>query len=170
MSTHYLVLAEPFHGAKIGNSAKASWDGNRLLVIHWKGLARGFDVRHGDRVQVRCNGEFPEVMVMKPPSDPVARVAWEHGFFKSKRYDSLDELQEKAKGVKWYHRMLGYSVPCVHVYLSAKGNCALAYKASGDKDSEIPWGWWAGHRATIREMKRLFEEIAKECASGKITA
>ena len=161
MSTHFIDLVSPVRGKKVGMSTSYKFDGN-YFSVEWKGKAKSLPAKAGDRIMVSCSGRFPKVVVMVPPKDPVARVAWQYYFFGGKRVSTLEEL-EKAIEQANYPAGWELSGPNrekrVGMALSTEGNCAFAYRSAMDGWCRVPWAWWAGESATPEEVQSLLKKL-----------
>ena len=159
MATHRLSLREPVQNRQVGNSmnTRYSFDG-KTLTVEWKGQRRVFAASEGSAVMLKCQGGFPEVIVMIPPSDPLARVAWEHRFYGKKRFKTLADLEATAKKVTFYSAPHGCDLAGVKIFTSPSGNCAVAYRAAMNGWVGTPWGWWANESATPEELKTLINK------------
>lgn len=110
MATHRLFLdSTPAGDENIGNSMSTSYSWLpevRKLWVTWKNESKQFDVPTGiEFVSVRCDGGFPRVTMMTPPTDPVAYVAWRHKFYKGKRVNDrkiINTAAEEAKRVNGF--------------------------------------------------------------------
>jgi hypothetical protein len=156
MATHKIVLEVPFADQRVGNSisTRTSFDG-QTLTVSWKGQAKSFPAKPGDRALIACNGEMPEVIVMQPPADPVARAAWNRSFYAKKRFGSLAALEAAAAKLERYSAPHGCNVSAAKFYRSA--NCVIVYRAVAGGQIGVPWGWYAGPEATPEEMTELIE-------------
>ena len=156
MATHKIELSAPFADQRVGNSmaTTASFDG-QTLTVNWKGQAKSFPAKLSDRALVACNGEMPEVIVMVPPADPVARAAWSRSFYAKKRFPTLAALEAAATKLKRYSVPHGCNIEAARIYCSA--NCVIVYRAAMDGQRGVPWGWYAGPAATPEELAKLIE-------------
>jgi len=172
MATHKVILTEKtILREGVGNSMATFYGWypeRRLLVVEWRGEYNCFrEFVPGDAVQFLCGGYFPEVRKMIPPSNPVARVAWERRFFKGKRRNSLAQLKEEATGEKFYDHGRGYYAPAVNIYEAPDGSCAVAYKAAMEGQVGVPWGWWASPKCQPEVFRELVNGALGAGASFK---
>lgn len=160
MAKHVLELTETFENKQVGNalSTKASFDGVKLTIF-WKGEKRSFPAKKGDRFQVDCHGDFPRVVKMKPPSDPVARVFWEYDFFKGMRKATLEEIEEAKKHMTLYSPGHGTWIERHMTFTTESGNAVAVYRGVLDGLRYTPAAWFANEKATVAEVKQLFESI-----------
>lgn len=156
MATHRLTHC-PGESGDVGNSMSTSFRcEHERLIISWRDREKSFPAKEGEEFLISCEGGFPKVVRMMPPSDPVARVGWEYRFYKGKRYKSRETLKENAKKHTRFDRPRGYEVPAVVVFESE--NCAVAYMAAMEGQRGVPWGWYASSEATPLELETLIRE------------
>lgn len=163
MAKHILEITKTFENEQVGNSmsTKASFDGENLTIF-WKGKSKSFPAKKGDRFQINCNGDFPRVVKMKPPSDPVARVFWEYDFFKGMRKSSLEEIEEAKKNMTLYSAGHGTWIERHITFTTESGNAVAVYRGVLDGQRYTPAAWFANEKATVAEVKQLFESIFKK--------
>ena len=156
MATHKIELSAPFADQRVGNSmaTQASFDG-QALTVNWKGQARSFPAKPGNRALIACNGDMPEVIIMVPPADPVSRAAWERSFYARKRFPTLAALEAAAGKLERYSVPHGCYIEAARIYRSA--NYAVVYRAVMDGQRGTPWGWYASPEATPDELAELIE-------------
>lgn len=158
MKIHFFSLTgEVLEPKRVGNSMSTCYtfqDG--ILSCFWKErLVNQVPAKIGD--EVRCPAGGP-IQVMKPPGNPVARAAWERGFFKGKRLSSLKELIDEVKRCTRYSLPHGYYIPAATLYVSPEGNCAVSYKAAMGGWVGNPYLWWANESCTGKEIATLIEK------------
>lgn len=162
MAAHQITYVEGRSGP-VGNSMSTTFICEKgRFVVTWKHITRSFSGNEGDVFLVSCNGEFPKVVKMREPNDPVAKAAWRKGFYASKRYRGLEELRQAAREVTAWDQGRGQYLPSVTVYESE--HCAIAYRSAMEWQVGVPWGWYASPEATPEEM----EALVKKCLSRSV--
>jgi hypothetical protein len=123
------------------------------LTCYWKNnVVNAINIKPGDRVRIPAGGP---AAVMTPPSNPVARVAWEKNFFKGKRVETLEELRKIVEETTRYSVPHGCEIRAAKLYLSYNENCAISYKAAMDGWVGVPYHWWANEKCTPDEIASL---------------
>lgn len=175
MATHKITLTTPQEGwQQVGNSMSTvyRWDGE-TATLNWKDgrEMRRLPAKAGDRVMVVTDVRTPEgyatieAWVMKPPADPVARAAWERGFYRGKRFATLQDLERVAWQEQRTDRARGCTVPACRVYQTE--NAAFAYRAAMGGWFGVPFGWWAGEAATADEVTAIIDAALSRSASAE---
>lgn len=131
-----------------------SWDPQtRVLAVERFGIEEPFYIRSGIKeVLVRCVNADTEVIQLRPPRDPVARVAWDYGFYGKKRAPTVVEARasvpEAAK--------LGDAEPVI-----ADGNGFVFVFAARVKHRQmlIPFRWAATREAGLAEMNARLRDV-----------
>lgn len=148
MATHTIRLSSEFTFTQVGNSmsTRASFDG-KVLTVEWKGQTQGYPATMGDRVQIRCDGGFPGVLVMRPPSNSVALAAWERRFFSKQRV--LDAVALKKAAID--------AESPVSVYLAKNGRCGVSYRSVMGGQRGVPFRWFASQDAEPEDVETLID-------------
>ena len=161
MATHKITYSDGVSGS-VGNSMSTKYSCEKgVLRITWKGATRSFKAKDGDAFLVKCYGAFPEVVKLTAPSNPVARVAWERGFFKGKRHDTLESLDKFAAMHTAWSQGRGMYLPSAKVYYGA--HCAVAYNAVQEWQRGVPIGWWADRDCSAEDLESLIAEALDDC-------
>lgn len=159
MATHRIFLDASSSTAdeRVGNSMSTTFTWHhetRKIWVSWKGKTVFSTVipRTVDRVQIKCDGAEPTVTLMTPPSNPVAKVAWEFAFYKGMRRDSRAEVEAEfdrktTGGVERVVRGKGY---------------AFAYAPCMGGGAAYPLCWWADRTANAAEI-----DVALGHATGR---
>ena len=124
------------------------------LVLDYTGACQKFRVSPGDKLLINCEKQTPEITVMEPPKNPLSRVAWEHYFFRKKRFFSFDELQEHALQETALDDK-GTEIPACSLYRALSKKCAIAYKLLGVYRFQKPYGWWADPHCPPNDLEEL---------------
>lgn len=163
MSTHRIHLDTIFENQLVGNSMSttATYDGKNL-TINWKKESQSFLAKQGSKALVSCNGGFPKVVIMTPPGNPIAKAAWERGFYANKRYPTLVDLQNAADKLTRYSVPHGYDVSNYWYFKSDAGNCAFVFKLGMDGQVGTPWGWWASPEVKESEVREYLKVVFKD--------
>lgn len=160
MATHtiHLPAAENITDARVGNAMSTSftWDADcRRLYVSWKrGRPQIVDVPQGvDRAQVRCSGGEPNVRLMQPPKNPLARVAWEFNFFGSKRVQTRNEIEaaKTAPETYFYDAALG-GQRHRPIIVEGEGYC-FVFSVHMEGQVWKPFKWWADSTANVLEVR-----------------
>lgn len=162
MATHKVKFITGNSG-KVGNSISTTYEcRSGEFILSWKGKKRVLPAKVGDTFLIACFGGFPHVTRMKSPSHPVARVAWEKGFYSSKKYGTLTELYEAASKETAWSQGRGMNLPSVKIWRSE--HCAFAYKAVAEWQRSVPFGWWE-QGASEEEVESLLKEALSSYVS-----
>lgn len=163
MATHRISLpvSESVTDARVGNAMSTSytWNhGQRKLFVSWKrGRPQEHHVPQGvEFAQVRCEGGEPSVLLMQPPRDAVARVAWEFCFYGSKRVKTREEAEAATTddATYFYDRALGGNR---HRPIILRGD-EYIFVFSVHMEGQVwrPFKWWASKVADPMEIRCRF--------------
>jgi len=161
VATHKIRYVEGSKG-NVGNSMSTTFScENGRLTVQWKNVSRSFKAKEGEAFLIKCYGSFPEVVPLIPPRDPIAKVAWESGFYRSKRYDTIEALQSMASEKSAWSQGRGMYLPSAKMYYGEK--CAVCYNAVMEWQRGVPIGWWADKDCSAEDLESLIAEALDDC-------
>ncbi|MGE5472631.1 MAG: hypothetical protein ACM3UU_00210 [Ignavibacteriales bacterium] len=162
-----------------GEDKRLSWrvyNGN--VEVFWKGkMCTSKRVEPGDRICIYANNARTRIHIEKPPVDQIAKEAWKNGFYKIKRFQTLEELSKAAGNLK-RRTYLGTKVSAGELFINQEKTVAIAYRKLTDNGQVVPFGWYASIDAKQGDVAKVisraieimtFSEEAKHVTIGKVS-
>lgn len=162
MKIHKIIIPpQDIERCPVGNAMKLEMEyehGKQKLHVYGAQRSTTIKALPGDMIAIQSGGlEPPIVKVMAPPENPVKRVFWEHGFYKTNKAERLENLKGRVRNDE-----------STYGYINDEGTVAVAYRKVMFNQRGVPFGWWYDHKkATVADVKKLIGFVLSQSLGYK---